>query len=92
MRYIHLLHELMFVVRTRVEREHEQRQRSVSGPFATRIWHHGSRAFLYPFDRLHPRIEIYDLNRPLQSRAMFPLIVTIPLPTPRTAPTSTRWR
>jgi len=49
------------------------------GPFATRISHDGSRAFIYPFTG-RPRIEIYDLNGPLQSGAMYPLIATIPVP------------
>jgi hypothetical protein len=48
-------------------------------PFATLISHDGSRAFVYA-DQQQPRIEIYDLNGPLQSGAVYPLLATVALP------------
>jgi hypothetical protein len=48
--------------------------------FGTLVSHDGSRAFICPHDWIHPRIEVYDLNGPLLSGAMYPLLKTIPLP------------
>lgn len=50
------------------------------GPFATLISHDGGRAFIYAGDQQQPRVEVYDLNGPLQPGAMYPLIATIALP------------
>jgi hypothetical protein len=40
----------------------------------------GSRAFVYPHDSIHPRLETYDLNGPLEPESMYPLLGTITLP------------
>ncbi|HSK02646.1 MAG TPA: hypothetical protein VK932_15450 [Kofleriaceae bacterium] len=39
-----------------------------------------SRAFVYRDDAPGPRLDIYDLNGPLQSGALYPLLHTVPLP------------
>lgn len=39
-----------------------------------------SRAFLYAEDGAGPRIEVYDLNGPLQPGALFPLLKTVTIP------------
>ena len=46
----------------------------------------GSRAFVYAQDAPGPRLEVYDLNGPLQSGALYPLLATVMLPdSPNTA-------
>jgi hypothetical protein len=39
-----------------------------------------SRAFVYRDDAPGPRLDIYDLNGPLQSGEIYPLLRTVPLP------------
>jgi cysteine-rich repeat protein len=51
-----------------------------SGSFSTLISHDGGRAFVFPNEWIHPRLDVYDLNGPLQSGAMYPLLRTIALP------------
>ena len=56
------------------------------GPFATLISHDGSRAFVCQSYYIQPRVDVYDLNGPLQPGAMYPLIESIPLPDPPSDP------
>jgi cysteine-rich repeat protein len=39
-----------------------------------------SRAFVYIDDAAGPRLEVYNLNGPLQAGALYPLLKTVPLP------------
>ncbi len=51
-----------------------------SGTFATLASRDSTRAFVYVEDTAGARLDVYDLNGPLQPGALYPLLKSLPLP------------